>query len=79
MRIRKTVIILVALPIAVLHWIQSHPEVEQKIRYATSREQLLDIKFKSDTQKAEYEKNKNSLFKTGQASDSEKSSNMVSK
>lgn len=79
MRIRKTVIILVALPIAVLHWIQSHPEVEQKIRYATSREQLMDIKFKSETQKAEYEKNKNSLFKTSQASGTAQASNMVSK
>ena len=41
MRISKTIIILVAVPIIALHWIQSRPDVEQKIKTAFSKEQLL--------------------------------------
>ena len=57
MRISKTIIILVAVPIIALQWIQSRPDVEQKIKTAFSKEQLLEPKFKNDQQNAQQEKN----------------------
>ena len=68
MRISKTVIILVAVPILALQWIQSRPDIEQKIKTAFSKEQLLEPKFKTEQQAAEYDKNKNPLFASRQAS-----------
>ncbi len=68
MRISKTIIILVAVPIIALHWIQSRPDVEQKIKTAFSKEQLLEPKFKDQQQKAEHDKNKNPLFPSANTS-----------
>ena len=66
MRISKTIIILVAVPIIALHWVQSRPDVEHKTAF--SKEQLLEPKFKDQQQKAEHDKNKNPLFPSANTS-----------
>ena len=68
MRISKTVIILVAVPIIALQWIQSRPDIEQKIKTAFSKEQLLEPKFKTKQQALEHDQNKNALLTSNQAS-----------
>ncbi|MDO4226999.1 hypothetical protein [Neisseria sp.] len=68
MRISKTVIILVAVPILALQWIQSRPDIEQKIKTAFSKEQLLEPKFKTKQQALEHDQNKNALLTSNQAS-----------
>lgn len=56
MRISKTVIILVAVPIIALQWIQSRPDIEGKIKSTFSKKELLEHKFKTEQGEAKYDK-----------------------
>lgn len=67
MRISKTVLLLVGLPIAALYWIQNTPGMEDKISHVFSRSEMLEVKFQDKEKQREYEKNKAPLFQSSQS------------
>lgn len=58
----KTVVIIAALLIGGLYYIQENPKIKQNISQTFSRENLLEAKFKDPVKQKEYEENKSSLF-----------------
>ncbi|MCS4533048.1 hypothetical protein [Neisseria montereyensis] len=58
----KTVVIIAALLIGGLYYIQENPEIKQNISQTFSRKNLLEAKFKDPVKQKEYEENRTSLF-----------------
>lgn len=65
MKINKTVLLLVGLPIAALYWVQNTPGMEEKISRTFSSKEMLEVKYKDPEKQEQYEKNKAPMFDTG--------------
>ncbi|EGZ46169.1 hypothetical protein HMPREF9370_1427 [Neisseria wadsworthii 9715] len=75
MRISKTVLLLIGLPIAALYWVQNTPGMEEKISKTFSRAELFEVKFKDKEKQKEYENNKVPLFQSSQSEKADKVQN----
>lgn len=66
MRISKTILLLVGLPIAALYWMQNTPGMEEKVSRIFSRSEMMEVKFQNKEKQQEYENSKTPQFQSSQ-------------
>ncbi len=59
---RKSLIILAAILIGGVYYLQTHPEIGIKIRQTFSRENMLEPKFRHEQEQEQYRKKQSPLF-----------------